>query len=111
MAICSAIFKYGIENFTFYVLEIIDQAELKSISSKEFLSIRENYWHSIINPSYNIQAILNPFNGENHYRFGKKVSDSIKSKISKRLKGRIQSDAEKANHIFLCGAHKKSLLL
>ena len=67
MAICAAILKYGIGNFTFYILEIIDQIkkeelffkpdELKSISFKEILSIRENYWHSIINPSYNTQAI------------------------------------------------------
>jgi hypothetical protein len=73
----------------------------------DFLSIRENYWHSIINPSYNIQTILNPFSGINHYRFGKKVSDSIRSKISQSLKGRIQSDTEKTNHIL--GAHKKKI--
>jgi hypothetical protein len=73
MAICSAIYKYGIDKFSFYILEIIEKPELDLLSYKELLSIRENYpcpsaeavvgtgWHSIINPSYNIQTILNPF--------------------------------------------------
>ena len=105
MAICSAIYKYGIDKFSFYILEIIEKPELDLLSYKELLSIRENYWHSIINPSYNIQTILNPFTGINHYRFGKKVIDSIRSKISKSLKGRRQSETEKINHVL--GAHKK----
>lgn len=109
MAICSAIHKYGIDKFSFYILEIIEKPELDLLSYKELLSIRENYWHSIINPSYNIQTILNPFTGIIHYRFGKKVIDSIRSNISKSLKGRIQSETEKFNHVL--GAHKKSLLL
>ena len=87
----------GINNFSFYILEIIEKPELESFSSKEFLSIRENYWHSIINPSYNIQTILNPFSGINHYRFGKKLSAAllIRIKISceASLKGRIQSQS------------------
>ena len=70
MAICSAIYKYGIDKFSFYILEIIEKPELDLLSYKELFSIRENYpcllnastgWHSIINPSYNIQTILNPF--------------------------------------------------
>lgn len=105
MAICSAIHKYGIDKFSFYILEIIEKPELDLLSYKELLSIRENYWHSIINPSYNIQTILNPFTGIIHYRFGKKVIDSIRSNISKSLKGRIQSETEKINHVL--GAHKK----
>jgi group I intron endonuclease len=106
MAICSAIYKYGIDKFSFYILEIIEKPELDLLygqpganPDKELLSIRENYWHSIINPSYNIQTILNPFTGINHYRFGKKVTDSIRSKISTSLKGRIQSETEKLNHV------------
>ena len=105
LAICSAIYKYGIDKFSFYILEIIEKPELDLLSDKELLSIRENYWHSIINPSYNIQTILNPFTGINHYRFGKKVTDSIRSQISTSLKGRIQSKTEKLNHVL--GAHKK----
>lgn len=107
MAICAAIHKYGITKFSFYILEILDKPEVVTLSSKEFLSIRENYWHSLINPSYNIQTILNPFTGVNHYRYGKTVSYSIKSKISKTLKGRVQTDTEKTNHIL--GAHKKKI--
>jgi hypothetical protein len=121
MAICAAIYKYGINNFSFYILEIIEKSELDKLSStspamlslsrqhkgKEFLSIRVNYWHSIINPSYNIQTILNPFTGINHYRYGKKVSKIIKSKISQTLKGRKQSETEKTNHVL--GAHKKKV--
>lgn len=111
MAICSAIHKYGIDKFSFYILEIIEKPnkELDLLSYKELLSIRENYWHSIINPSYNIQTILNPFTGINHYRFGKKVTDSIRSKISKSLKGRIQSETEKFNHVL--GAQKKKFIV
>jgi hypothetical protein len=109
MAICSAIYKYGIDKFSFYILEIIEKPELDLLSYKELLSIRENYWHSIINPSYNIQTILNPFTGINHYRFGKKVIDSIRSKISTSLKGRIQYETENLNHVL--GAHKKQQIL
>ena len=50
MAICSAIHKYGIDKISFYILEIIEKPkeELDLLSYKEFLSIRENYWHSIV---------------------------------------------------------------
>jgi len=121
MAICAAIYKYGINNFSFYILETIEKPELFSLSASsplpsdkilqqnrgELLSIRENYWHSIINPSYNIQTILNPFSGINHYRFGTKISDSTRSKIRQSLLGRILSETEKTNHIL--GAHKKKV--
>ena len=78
MAICGAIYKYGIINFSLYVLEILEKPLLNSLYYKEFLSIGEEYWHKIINPSYNIQTILNPFNSVNHYRWGKTVSDSVR---------------------------------
>lgn len=80
MAICGAIFKYNIGNFTLYVLEVVD-----SDKSKEWLSERENYWCELINPSYNIQSIIQPFTGANHYRFGSKLSEALKSKISNTL--------------------------
>lgn len=118
MAICAAIHKYGITKFSFYILEILGKPEVETLYYKEFLSIRENYWHSLINPSYNIQTILNPFTGVNHYRYGKTVSDSIKIKISKTLKGRIQTDTEKQiifqvlkKKIFYCYAWETNILL
>ena len=104
MAICGAISKYGIENFTLYILETLDSKTLK-----ENLSQRENHWYELINPSYNIQSILQPFTGSNHYRFCKTVSEDIKLKISNKLKNRILSEEVKINHII--GAKKKICLL
>jgi hypothetical protein len=69
MSICGAISKYDINNFTFYVLETFDKDKV----SQKFLSERENFWYLIIKPSYNIQSILQPFTGTNHYRFGTKL--------------------------------------
>jgi GIY-YIG catalytic domain len=114
MAICSAIDKYGIENFSLYILEILD-IEGKDLSSKNLLDNtlkyrlrdRENYWYELINPSYNLQSIFLPFTGSNHYRFGKTVSEEIKKKISKTLKGRIKNLEEKESHIK--GARKISV--
>lgn len=132
MAICSAISKYGLENFTLYILEVIprekvlqnkiveltpsdqnlEETNLRIIEegnsserSKIFLSLKENYWFELILPSYNIQSILQPFTGSNHYRFGKKVPESVKLKISSILKGRIKSQDKILNHI--SGARKK----
>lgn len=56
-------------------------------------------------PSYNIQSILNPFSGSNHYRFGKEVSAEVKAKISQSLLGRVRSAETIQNHIL--GARKK----
>jgi hypothetical protein len=39
MAICGAIFKYNVNNFNFYVLEILDN----NIKDRKYLSERENY--------------------------------------------------------------------
>ena len=36
MAICSAIFKYGIDKFSFYILEIIEKPELDLLSYKNY---------------------------------------------------------------------------
>lgn len=58
MAICGAIYKYDINNFTLYILEVIDLD-----ATKEYLSDRENYWYQLINPSYNLQNIIQPFTG------------------------------------------------
>lgn len=112
MAICAAIFKYDIKNFTFYILEVVSKDSTNTSfagnpakQGGEYLSQKENYWHSIINPTYNIQTIIKPFTGVNHYRFGKKVSESIRLKISKTLKGRVVSEEVRSNHI--TGARKK----
>lgn len=115
MAICGAIDKYGINNFTFYVLEIIntESLALNERNGSDFLNLssilreRENYWYSIIKPSYNIQSILQPFSGTNHYRFGKTVPEDVKLKISNTLKGRIVSEEVRANHI--AGSKKKTV--
>jgi len=103
MAICSAISKYEIDSFTFYVLETFDRDKV----SQKYLSEKENFWYQNIKPSYNIQSIINPFSGMNHYRFGTKLSQELKSKISKTLKGRLVSEAKKVNHIL--GANKKGV--
>lgn len=108
MAICSAIFKYESNNFTFYVLESFDKNDRDNVSQK-YLSERANFWFQIIKPSYNIQSILNPFTRSNHYRFGTKLSQEIKSKISSTLKGRLVSETRKVNHIL--GANKKRVFL
>jgi hypothetical protein len=49
MVICEAIFKYNINNFSLYILEIIEKEK-----SKEYLSEKENFWYGLIKPSYNI---------------------------------------------------------
>ena len=72
MAICGSLSPTqadGTNNFTFYILETFDTDTV----SQKILSDRENYWYQIINPSYNIQTILQPFTGTNHYRFGSKL--------------------------------------
>lgn len=70
---------------------------------------QENYWFNIVKPSYNIQSIINPFAGSNHYRYGKKVSlhpgEEVKDKISKSLTGRIRAPKTIENHVL--GAIKK----
>jgi len=109
MAICGAIFKHDINNFTLYILEIVDLSLHNYIlSNKQLLSKRENFWFELISPSYNIQSILEPFSGSNHYRFGKSLSEEVKSKISKSLSGRTLSTAIKFNHI-LDAKNKKVL--
>jgi hypothetical protein len=108
MAICGAISKYGINNFTLYILEIVDLSINTDILSKnQLLSNRENYWFELILPSYNIQSILKPFSEYNHYRFGKSLYAEVKSKISKSLLGRTLSEEVKLNHSL--GARKKKV--
>ena len=107
MAICGAIDKYGHNNFTFYILEIFNKLDSPNIST--LLRDRENYWYCLIKPSYNIQSILQPFSGKNHYRFGKTVPNYVKLKISNTLKGRIISEEVRVNHI--AGSKKNKLFI
>ena len=39
LAICSAIYKYGIDKFSFYILELIEKPELDLLSYKELLFV------------------------------------------------------------------------
>lgn len=103
MAICSSINKYGIEQFSFAILEKIELDN--TVELKDMLVKQENYWFNIVKPSYNIQSILNPFAGSNHYRYGKQVSQEVKDKISKSLTGRIRAPKTIENHVQ--GAIKK----
>lgn len=64
---------------------------------------QENFWFNKIKPSYNIQAIIDPFKGKNHYRFGTTLSNITKEKISNSLLGRLRSP--ETSHIL--GARKK----
>jgi hypothetical protein len=83
-----------------YILDIIEISNLDDkLKLFEDLMNKEDYWYRLILPSYNIQSILQPFKGKNHYRFGKKVSDEVRKKISNSLKGRKQTEKEKINHI------------
>jgi hypothetical protein len=75
LSICGAISKYGIDNFTLYILETLDSKTLKVI-----LSQRENHWYELINPSYNLQSILQTFTGQNHYRFVTKLPEAVRQK-------------------------------
>lgn len=111
MAICAALALYSVTNFVaereFYVLEIVSSnktanSEKDKMAEKTELTLKEHYWLCValetVKPSYNIQKILEPFTGANHYRYGKKVSDETKKRISETLKGRKMSLLERENH-------------
>jgi hypothetical protein len=100
MAICAALLQYGYTNFNLYVLETFP-----ALTKRHQLLIREDYFVSLVKPSYNIAAILDTFVGENHPRFGKPVSQEVKDKISKSLTGRTLSEETIENH--RKGANKK----
>lgn len=102
MAICAALLQYGYTNFNLYVLETFTE-----LITRHQLLIREDYFVSLVKPSYNIAAILNTFVGENHPRFGKSVSQEVKDKISKTLTGRKLSQEAIENHRKGAAAYKK----
>lgn len=79
---------------------MIEITYLKNTCLKETISGFKLLSHHII-----FKVFLNPFTRSNHYRFGTKLSQEIKSKISSTLKGRLVSETRKVNHIL--GANKK----
>jgi hypothetical protein len=100
MAIVAAIKKYGIENFTLVILEKFNKKiSIKNLSRKgrkrKIIDIKLLDLHTIFKIFYNLLQCVAP----NHYRFGQKVSEEIKLKISNTLKGRLLSEGEKVNHI------------
>lgn len=85
--------KYGIENFTFEVLEEIDISDNHSIQAREQFWIE--HFNTIIPNGYNITfggpslfGELNPFYNKTH-------SDETKKKISEKNKNRIVSEEER----------------
>jgi hypothetical protein len=92
MIICSTLLRYGHKNFTLYVLEIVSSDDTSKIL------YREDFFVKLVKPSYNIAAVLNPFVGQNHPRFGKEVSQEQRDKISQTLKGRVRTQEVIENH-------------
>lgn len=91
MPICSAIDKYGYDNFHIYILEVCSIG----ITKKDH-SLREAYWYNLIKPTYDSEAVLEPFTGSNHHLFGKSLPDSTREKISVTLKGRRKTELERS---------------
>jgi hypothetical protein len=92
MIICSALLRYGHTNFILYVLEVLPHDDIPKIL------YREDYFVKLVKPSYNIAAVLNPFVGENHPRFGKEVLPEQRAKTSQTLKGRVRTQEVIENH-------------
>jgi hypothetical protein len=76
MAICSAIDNYGLNQFSFLILEVLElnNPMPAGLELRDLLVKQESYLFNIVKSSYNIKSILNPFTGSNHYRYGKQVS-------------------------------------
>jgi group I intron endonuclease len=74
-AICSALLKYGYENFSLYILEYCDSSVVIE---------REQYYMDLLNPLYNICRIAGSTSGRKH-------TAETKNKISLALKGRKPS--------------------
>ena len=102
MAICGALKRYGHKNFRIIILELFPKGY-------EYQTNAEEKWVKEIKPSYNIQAIIDPFKGETHYNYGRSRSEETKRKISNSLKGRGRSSEVIVNHVK--GAKKKSSVL
>ena len=101
MAICGALSKYGINNFDLYILEIVPLDKIGT------LHVREVYWATMVNPSYNLAPILDQFVGNNHPRFGKPVTEEVSAKISASLTGRKLSEVHCQN---MSHGHKKKMI-
>lgn len=99
MPICSALLKHGYGHFILYVLEVVPADRI------DLLPHREDYFVTIVKPSYNIAKVLDRFVGQNHPRFGKVLAQEIRNKISKALTARKLSAVTIENH--RKGAKKK----
>jgi len=66
MKICAALIKHGHSNFRIHVLEVVNQtastakaeADIYTLSGElmgyeEYVIRREDYWYSVVQPSYN----------------------------------------------------------
>ena len=106
MPICAALLLHGFDNFSLYVLEVLDSTHTNSkgvlVADRQLLLVREDYFAKLIKPSYNVADILNPFVGPNHPSFGVAKSQATKDKIRDTLTGRKQTEIEIENHL----AHK-----
>lgn len=102
IAICGALSKYGLNKFRIIILQILPKGY-----NKEDITNAEYKWVKEIKPSYNIQAIIDPFKGENHYNYGKSFSEGTKQKIRDSLKGRERSPEVIDKHVE--GANKKTV--
>nr|BBQ09639.1 group I intronic ORF [Volvocales sp. NrCl902] len=101
MPVCGALLKYGVTSFALYILEVVPVANVAN------LPYREDYWHRLLKPSYNVAPILDQFVGQNHPHLGKPKSQEVCDKISATLTGRKLSD----DHIesIRKGARKKAV--
>lgn len=114
MAIYNALLKYGLNQFVLYILEKVPsnlEASLLPVGqeARKQLLEREDYYVTVIKPSYNIAAVLDRFVGKNHPRYGKIVSQETRAKIRKQLVGRKRTMEVIENH--RKGAHSKPIYL
>jgi len=108
--ICSALHKYGYNNFRLEILEYCDKAETLN---------RENYFINLLKPEYNIMqhaiapmtgrvhsaetlklmSVARAGTGSKHPSFGKTLSDEVRKKISDSVKGDKHSNFGKITNM------------
>lgn len=103
-ALCNAIQKYGMENFVVRTLLICDEHQLNYFEAKY---IRQ--YNTIAPHGYNLKEggragrwskeskarLSERFTGENNNRYGVKLSDDVKAKISRGNTGKVRSEEYK----------------
>lgn len=75
-----SLLKYGYQNFTLEIMEVIDTAELSSTEARILLLASEQHYIDLLEPEYNILKVA----GSN---LGAKLSQETKAKISKAKLG------------------------